>query len=1730
MTDKSDVDLLSGITEKPPDNFLDSEENNGKNEDVGAVVLEEQSRDEDQKEEILETPREAEKQEDMEGCKNDVDEGMPEEEDTSQPMEEDVGKAEIVEDPDDNEQAEVVTEETPTTKEDSEPIEMEEPVEQSTELSMEQSVETSTEPTTDLGTEPLMEHSQVYASSGVDGDLDTDTEETQPKKTHRVKEIKEKSPSPAKQTPPPTSIRRSARSNKGIGKEIFDPSHIPKSSSYKRSSTGRSERSPSSERSCSPVSSTSSVQSRKKIVHGESPRRNSPRTRDIKTKVSLELEPPTVKSPQKEKEKKPVSLQIIKKPVKKEPEFEEEDDLPLNTLKQDEDDSDEVEISDDDDDDDSDDSYNNPDRLWCICRKPHNNRFMISCDVCEDWFHGDCVGISLQRGKKMEQKQEDYICPNCIKKSKKGAKDRRKSKEEVKTEVVSTKKRSASLDEKLSLKNFALKGQIQSSSNKNPDGAPVKKKLKIFDESQIKKSNAASKKHSSSNPAMTPATTNKSDKGGRKCIVSSCGNDALKGSVYCSNQCILRHAKESLKSMAKEKELASQKSKSVKVLSKDGANITSKEHKDRVTVICRKTMKVLRGPHAPLRRDLAKFLKAHPSYEIHHKTHHTQPALTEKHLKPANHEPTNKTVASTDFYRHVEQNRKRNRYGMDPDYAPDPKKLQESQVDFFEKKSKPVITPGASTSKMHNSLSKMKERKTSTDGMRKSIDEKERKKSLDGLSKKIHDRPNPKLERTNSRGEKPAVRVERSSSKESKSSNSDIRHNVKKSILGILSKRSEESEDLRMHPSSIMRLVDKIEDSLHKLFGETNVKYKNRYRSIMFNLKDERNHGLWRKVIIGDVTTSELVQMTAEQMASKKLAEWRQNELTQELDIIEKQEKELQNFRPVSKITHKGEIEIQEDLSDLTETIHHGKNGSTAPTVAPVRKKRISLSEDENTDSSTSQSVDTTSQHNDHLFDLNCKICTGKLKEESLGPSEQHQVKTKVRHSTSIILSSEAQKVTTPSKEPTTPTSHLFTPDKVKEKSKSKVKRSDSAVKSHDSTLSPATILSSIASEKVKKKPKLPSPPPLSDVAIHVDQDAEKSAPDAKGTKQEADEEKRSTDVHVTTITAISEKTKVSDPRKSNKQIKEETPASVGVVWSGYISMLELSTFKANVYPVGGQCDELESHLPIRLVLGGRIHPKVVWEYLRKVQTLQTKQLSIIRFHAATDDDRIGYIAMLSYFSSRKRFGVVSNQDRKLVKDMYLVPLLESQPIPDELKKTGCQLSFPPNRPSMLIGIAVRHINKQPEPEHVVTAAQVKPSVKKEVEIKVQENKPVVPEPKQPLLLTEEELGSQEKKTSSGSLFERNKSLAPSLKFFMRKASEEEESIKEKPEDEEPYSPSAAIAAEEQAADDEDEDGNEAYDPEKMYEEQEEYDPETAFAPVSPAAEDAPYDPEEDEEILQKKEAESREMNELVEKQAFLERMQKELEEKKAKLAEVEHSLQQSTVSEPEAPRVDPRLARRMQPREVTTPPPATQPSPVVQPAVIPPQPPAVQHPSLPEISTSKDPLQTILSVLNMGGGASSQSSILSMLTKPKESSPPPLPDSTTKSDAEEATGITSASPEPAAAKETEKTGLVSYNSSPESQPADTEIIKTKSDEPKTKSDSKSSKSRDDDRRRRSSSASSDDSRNRRRSNHRDDRRQKRHRRSRSRSPNRHSRRHSPSRHQRRHGDHSRSWSRDRRR
>ena len=49
--------------------------------------------------------------------------------------------------------------------------------------------------------------------------------------------------------------------------------------------------------------------------------------------------------------------------------------------------------------------------LLCVCQQPYNvDTAMISCDVCEDWYHLRCVGMTQAAAKSMKK----YTCPVCL--------------------------------------------------------------------------------------------------------------------------------------------------------------------------------------------------------------------------------------------------------------------------------------------------------------------------------------------------------------------------------------------------------------------------------------------------------------------------------------------------------------------------------------------------------------------------------------------------------------------------------------------------------------------------------------------------------------------------------------------------------------------------------------------------------------------------------------------------------------------------------------------------------------------------------------------------------------------------------------------------------------------------------------------------------------------------------------------------------------------------------------------------------------------------------------------------------------------------------------------------------------------------------------------------------------------------------------------------------------------
>ncbi|XP_040193880.1 transcription elongation factor A protein 2-like isoform X2 [Rana temporaria] len=76
------------------------------------------------------------------------------------------------------------------------------------------------------------------------------------------------------------------------------------------------------------------------------------------------------------------------------------------------------------------------------------------------------------------------------------------------------------------------------------------------------------------------------------------------------------------------------------------------------------------------------------------------------------------------------------------------------------------------------------------------------------------------------------------------------------------------------------RLAWEIEEFVYREIKATDMKYRNRIRSRISNLKDPKNPSLRRNVLCGTVSTQNIATMTAEAMASEELKELR-NTLTQ---------------------------------------------------------------------------------------------------------------------------------------------------------------------------------------------------------------------------------------------------------------------------------------------------------------------------------------------------------------------------------------------------------------------------------------------------------------------------------------------------------------------------------------------------------------------------------------------------------------------------------------------------------------------------------------------------------------------------------------------------------------------------------------------------------------------------------------------------------------------------------
>jgi transcription elongation factor S-II len=93
-----------------------------------------------------------------------------------------------------------------------------------------------------------------------------------------------------------------------------------------------------------------------------------------------------------------------------------------------------------------------------------------------------------------------------------------------------------------------------------------------------------------------------------------------------------------------------------------------------------------------------------------------------------------------------------------------------------------------------------------------------------------------------------------------------VREKIRANLATALLKTISEGVDIQK--SEIIKLAVEIEVELLKVHNGVSVQYKNKFRQLHFNLKNDKNPDLRRKVVVGEITPDILLELTAEELAS----------------------------------------------------------------------------------------------------------------------------------------------------------------------------------------------------------------------------------------------------------------------------------------------------------------------------------------------------------------------------------------------------------------------------------------------------------------------------------------------------------------------------------------------------------------------------------------------------------------------------------------------------------------------------------------------------------------------------------------------------------------------------------------------------------------------------------------------------------------------------------------------
>ena len=82
-------------------------------------------------------------------------------------------------------------------------------------------------------------------------------------------------------------------------------------------------------------------------------------------------------------------------------------------------------------------------------------------------------------------------------------------------------------------------------------------------------------------------------------------------------------------------------------------------------------------------------------------------------------------------------------------------------------------------------------------------------------------------------------------------------------MTDALTLKLSKNTDVKIEEDKLEDLVKTIEHDLYAFYSrDVGNKYRAKYRSLVFNIKDEKNNGLFRKIINGTIAPKKLVEMS----------------------------------------------------------------------------------------------------------------------------------------------------------------------------------------------------------------------------------------------------------------------------------------------------------------------------------------------------------------------------------------------------------------------------------------------------------------------------------------------------------------------------------------------------------------------------------------------------------------------------------------------------------------------------------------------------------------------------------------------------------------------------------------------------------------------------------------------------------------------------------------------------